>query len=175
MSLWSRLLGRNPKPPAVDYPLDLKTAMLVPMVIMMWADAHEHETETSSIHAVCNLSPLFNKPADPKARREEIDRWIKEAYHYVRERCRDEGLACANAAKVMGPDLLKTAYTFATLVSYADGSVREEEKRKAAQIVRWLGVRPKDARQIDGYYKALWATGNPSNPNAIPAASKPRA
>jgi len=174
MSLWSRLVGGNAASPPLDYPLDLKTAMLVPMVIMMWADAEDDETETSSIHAVYSLSPLFKTAADAKTRREEIDRWIKEAYHYVRERCRDERLACANAAKVMGPDLLKTAYTFATLVSYADGSVRDEEKKKAAQLVKWLGLRPKDARQIDAYYQALWKTGNPDNPAATPVTSKPR-
>ncbi len=129
-SLFADLKGKG-----IDDTLDLPVAMLVPMVVMMWADQKKHDAETELIHAICNTSPIFLKPTH-----RQVDEWITAADKVLHESGGDNEKACVRAKQALTKPLQQTSYAFAVQMLFADEKVTSEEKDRAEQMAKWLDV-----------------------------------
>lgn len=119
----------------IDEVQEIPVAVIVPMVVMMWADKKKHEAETDLIHAICNTSPIFLKPTH-----RQIETWITEAEKIVHEVGSNDEKACQRVKIALSEPLRQTAFAFAVQVLFADEKVTSEEKDKAEQLAGWLDV-----------------------------------
>lgn len=129
-NLFADLKGKG-----IDEILDVPVAVMVPMVVMMWADQKRHEAETELIHAICSTSPIFLKPTH-----RQVDDWISAAEKVINDSGSSEEKACRRVKETLTKPLRQTAFAFAIQILFADEKVTEEEKGEADRIADWLDI-----------------------------------
>jgi uncharacterized tellurite resistance protein B-like protein len=121
--------------------LDVPSAVMLPMVAMMWADDEKHQAESRLIHVICDLSPIFANYTRP-----QIDDLVDRSEAIFHDKKAEA--ACRLAAGALSYPLRQTAYAFAVQVLFADEKVVGAEQERASKLAEWLELEPQLARDI---------------------------
>jgi uncharacterized membrane protein YebE (DUF533 family) len=136
MGLFSGLLGKS-----ADAPLDVGSAVMIPMVAGMLADGSIDDDEVRQIRSICVWSPIYAK--NTMERDTDI---IMKSIRLVQDLGAE--VACNKARDFLSPALRETAFISAVRLVFSDGHVGHKEQHTVEQLVGWLGLDQARARML---------------------------
>ena len=125
--------GRSPGP------LDLQTAVMIPIVAAMLADGRVDEDELLQIEMLCTTSPLFFRNSSA-----ENERLIVRATRMIEDRGAEK--MCRQAAAALSPELRETAFVHAAKMVYLDSG--QSEREAIEDLTSWLSIATVRARVL---------------------------